>query len=134
MSDHNAELKQFFIKYMNEVDEKGISGIAPYFLYPLSVFSPNGMATIESTKQLEDYFTPMVETLNAQGYDHMEAAEINTKELGDNLAIASNVVVRYKEDGSELNRNTGNYLLYKGNEGWKIGSLLIGEADKVIRF
>jgi ketosteroid isomerase-like protein len=106
----------------------------PYYTEPLSVFSPNGVTVLETAEQLIELFTPVLEDMNTQGYSHMEAVEMNAKTLGENLAIVSNVVVRYKKDGSELNRTAGTYLVHKNSQGWKIGSLVMGDADKVIRF
>jgi hypothetical protein len=76
----------------------------------------------------------MLEEMNAQGYDHIEATEMNVRVFNDTTAMVSNAGVRYKADGSELNRPSGTYVLHKNSKGWKIVTLLELFAEDVIQF
>ena len=59
-----------------------------------------------------------------QGYAKTEWLDLGVKLLGQSYAIAGGTYVRYKTDGSELNRSGGTYLLNKVDGVWKIGVLL----------
>ena len=56
-----------------------------------------------------------------QGYAKTEWLDFGVKLLGQSYAIAGGSYVRYKTDGSELNRSGGTYLLNKVDGVWKIG-------------
>jgi ketosteroid isomerase-like protein len=134
MSNRSEELKQLFVNYMNAMEENGLSGIAEYYHEPTMIINQNRVTVLESRSQVEELFAPMLEAFAAQDFDHMEAVEMNAKTLSKDTAVVSNVVVRYKKDGSELNRASAMYTLHKNSQGWKIASLVIGDPDSVIRF
>jgi hypothetical protein len=56
-----------------------------------------------------------------QGYVKTEWLDFGVKLLGQSYTIAGGSYVRYKADGSELNRSGGTYLLNKVDGAWKIG-------------
>lgn len=54
--------------------------------------------------------------------------------LDETTAIASGVTVRYRPDGSVLERMALTYGLYKTSEGWKIFLSATHSANTVLRF
>ena len=127
------ELDQLFEGYFRDMRENGLAGIANYYNEPAMILNQNRVAVLESNSQVEEYFSPMVAAFKAQGFDHMKPVESYTQDLSEDTALVSSLVVRYKEDGSELNRASARYVLYKNSQGWKIASFVIGDLDSVIR-
>ena len=56
-----------------------------------------------------------------QGYAKTQWIDLGVKLLGQSYGISAGTYVRYKTDGSELNRSGGTYLLNKVDGVWKIG-------------
>ena len=127
------EFEQLFEGYFRDMSENGLAGIASYYNEPAMVLNQNRVAVLESNAQVAEFFAPMVAAFEARGYDYMKPVETYTKQLSDDTAIVSSQVVRYKKDGSELNRASATYVLHKNSRGWKIASLVIGDPDAVIR-
>jgi hypothetical protein len=58
--------------------------------------------------------------LKRRGYDHSKTESLEVRQLRDNLVIVTGTVIRYKKDGSELERFNLNYTMRKVNDHWKI--------------
>ena len=59
---------------------------------------------------------------------------MNARLLDETTAIASGVTVRYRSDGSVLERVALTYGLHKTSEGWKIFISATHPADTVLQF
>ena len=133
MNKHDGEIVEFFKSYMLDINERGLQAITDYFNAPSFVISQDGVSSLASNKEVAAFFQPQFDAMESQGFTRAEATEMNVKVLSDNAAIASNVVVRYKQDGSELNRTAITYTLHKNSHGWKIAVLMLHDPDKVIQ-
>ena len=67
------------------------------------------------------WYTNFRDAAVKQGYAKTEWLDLGVKILGQSYAIAEGTYVRYKTDGTELNRSGGTYLLSKVDGVWKIG-------------
>jgi len=72
---------------------------------------------------------------------HVEHGEANRfihiwayKSLDERTAVASGITVRYKTDGTVLDRLGVTYCLYKTNDGWKIFMSATHAPDAVLHF
>jgi ketosteroid isomerase-like protein len=132
MTKLETEVAEFFKLYLKTINDGGIEGVSEYYHEPSLVISPAGIKSLASKGELADLFNPLVEEMKAQGFDHSEFMEMNYQVLSDNAAIGSTLAVRYKGDGSELSRTAVTYTLFKNSHGWKVATLMLHDADKVI--
>jgi ketosteroid isomerase-like protein len=66
------------------------------------------------------FFSSFLPGLVRQGYANSTLEETNVRLLDERTAVASAITVRYKTDGTVLDRLGVTYGLYKTNDGWKI--------------
>jgi hypothetical protein len=88
---------------------------------PLVVNGPKGFMALTTPDEALDTYTRFHDAAVKQGYAKTQWIDLGVKLLGQSYAIAAGTYVRYKTDGSELNRSGGTYLLNKVNGVWKIG-------------
>jgi hypothetical protein len=58
--------------------------------------------------------------LKQRGYSRGEMPSLSVRRLSNNLAIVNGHVIRYRKDGTELERFGLTYTLRKVGEHWKI--------------
>lgn len=67
-----------------------------------------------------------------KGFVKSEVEEVNSLVLCDRDPIMSKLIIRYKEDGIELNRTSITCTLHKNSREWKVAALMLYEADNVL--
>ena len=87
---------------------------------PLTVTEPKGFRNLATYDEAVDWYTTFRDPLVKQGYVKSQWIDLGVKLLGQSYAIAGGTYVRYKADGSELNRSGGTYLLNRVDGVWKI--------------
>ena len=58
--------------------------------------------------------------LGRKGLAASELVEVTVRPLGDNLALAGVEVARMRQDGTEIARLGGSYLVHLGADGWRL--------------
>jgi ketosteroid isomerase-like protein len=87
---------------------------------PFMISGPKGFASYATADDTLNMYTKFRDAAVKQGYAKTEWIDLGVKVLGATYAIAAGTYVRYKTDGSELNRSGGTYLLNKVDGVWKI--------------
>lgn len=80
------------------------------------------------------FFSGFMPGLVRQGYANSTLEETNVRLLDERTAVASGITVRYKADGTVLDRLGVTYGLYKTNDGWKIFMSTTHAPETVLRF
>lgn len=88
---------------------------------PLTVGGPKGFRSLATSDEAVALYTKVRDAAVKQGFAKSQWIEFGVKLLGPSYAIAGGTFVRYKADGSELNRSGGTYLLNKVDGVWKVG-------------
>jgi len=70
-----------------------------------------------------------MQTLKGRGFGRSELIIRDIKSLNPTVIMATCVAVRYKVDGSVLERVGVTYVLDKTNLGWEIAVLITNEAE-----
>ena len=94
--------------------------IAGFYQAPAMRVSPGGPIVRQNSAIQEAFFRGLLATLVKQGYARSEWERLQVRLLDENTAIASGVVLRLRDDGSEFQRQGVTYALWRGAEGWKI--------------
>lgn len=105
--------------------------IVPFFHQPGLMMGPPGTLAVPDSDALIALFQPTMEGLRARGYGRSEFEFHRVKLMSETAAIAAGVAVRYKTDGSELERVGITYVLHKSTAGWKI-VLIVLDTDGLL--
>ena len=131
MAEQEATIVQVLTDYVNDFNRFDSKAIVPYFHQPCMMITRQGLFMLASSMEIEGLLESMQENMKARGYARSAWAHQHVKLLNDSTAVASNVGVRYKMDGTELERIGATYTLRKTDDGWKI-AVLIGHAPDTI--
>ena len=110
MTDQEQEIDQLFIDYFNDFSNLDLKAIVSYFHHPCVFIVPQRVFVFSSASEVEGFWRPRFDELESQGFGRTERAEANIKVLSDDTAMASSKAIRYKVDGSELERRGANCL------------------------
>jgi ketosteroid isomerase-like protein len=127
------EVDQLFAAYFRDFSNLDLKAIVSYFHHPCTFIVPQGVFVFSSASEVEGFWAPRFDDLKTQGFGRTERAEANVKVLSDNTAMASSRAVRYKKDGSELERRGATFALRKTADGWKIVMVIHHSPDNVIQ-
>src|SRR5262245_39797480 len=105
-----------------EAYSRGDMALVMKFVHlPLTVLGPKGFRSLTTSDEAVAFYTTVRDAAVKQGFAKSQWIEFGVKLLGQSYAIAGGTFVRYKTDGSELNRSGGTYLLNKVDGVWKVG-------------
>ena len=127
------EIEDLLFNYLNDYSGLDLKAIVSYFHYPCTFIVPQEVLAFSSASEVEGFWRPQFDDLKTQRFGRTERARANIKVLNDNTAMASIMAIRYREDGSELERRGATFALRKTDEGWKIVTLIHHSPDNVIQ-
>ena len=133
MTNLEQEVDQLFTNYFGDFSNLDLKAIVTYFHHPCTFIVPQAVFVFSSASEVEGFWGPRFDDLKTQGFGRTERAEANIKVLSDDTAMASSRAIRYKEDGSELERRGATFALRKTDAGWKIVTVIHHSPDNVIQ-
>ena len=133
MTNLEQEIDQLFTNYFSDFSNLDLKAIVAYFHHPCTFILSHGVFVFSSASEVEGFWGPRFDDLKTQGFGRTERAEASIKVLNDDTAMASSKAIRYKDDGSELERRGATFALRKTDAGWKIVTLIHHSPDNVIR-
>lgn len=87
--------------------------------------TPEGVVAPSSEAEAAALLRPVVERLRARGYAESEMRRPSVHLLSPATALAGVEWVRRDRDGGEIERFGATYLLFRGEDGWKITALSV---------
>jgi hypothetical protein len=105
---------------------------ATFYGEPTLLVLPNQVTVLSKRADVEDFLAKLLASLKAQGYSYTKVVDPHVKLLNATTAIYSTVAVRFKADGTEMQRAGFTYLLRKNNADWKIHELIATDIDKLL--
>jgi len=111
--------------YYRAFSTLNMEAILPYFHEPALVIGPPGVAAVPTSAAWAAIIAPLIEDLRKKGYSRSEFTVEKVTELSANAVLVSGVAIRYKTDGSELERVGISYLMHKAQAGWKIAVMVV---------
>lgn len=137
-SEDVAAIQTLFANYMQKYNHYLVSQqlSAEPILYADQVMlisasrGPSVLETEVLNKQVERFLSALKEN----GVASVRWEKVHVSLLGDTLALASNVAVRYTEKGDVYNRVGATYYLFKTEQGWRISAFSVHDADKVLAY
>ena len=133
MTSLEREVDQLFAGYFSDFSKLDLDAIVSYFHLPCVFIVPQGVFVFSSASEVQWFWSPRFDDLKKQGFARTQRDQINIKVLNDDTAMASGRAIRYKEDGSELERRGATFALRKTDAGWKIVTVIHHSPDNVIQ-
>ncbi|MGH8336627.1 MAG: DUF6841 family protein, partial [Gammaproteobacteria bacterium] len=108
--------------------------IASFYVEPAMRVSQDG-PVVRATRDAQDaFFTSFLPSLVKQGYAYSTWERLDVRLLDPRTAIASGVIVRYRQDASEFQRKGVTYGLWRTADGWKIFLSATHAPDTALSF
>jgi ketosteroid isomerase-like protein len=108
--------------------------ISSFYYEPAMRIGRGGPVVRPTREDQAAFFSGFMPGLVRQGYANSTLEETNVRLLDERTAVASGITVRYKTDGTVLDRLGVTYCLYKTNDGWKIFTSATHAPDAVLHF
>jgi hypothetical protein len=118
---HNPQvILDRFHQYAETFESLKPCKVLPFFHYPAILIAPGKTAAIKN--RIEGFFTfnKVMSDLKRRGYHYAHTKSLSVRQLSNDLAIVSGIVIRCKEDNSELERFGLTYTLRQVNGSWNI--------------
>ena len=98
------------------------------------LITTKGTSNTLSSDAMDKGVTAFLSDLKSKGVRKVDWENIEIKLLADHIALASNVAVRYNQNGNVYNRVGATYFLNKSSEGWRISAFAVHGHDNSIKF
>jgi uncharacterized protein (TIGR02246 family) len=108
--------------------------VASFYYEPAMRVSKGGPAVRATRAEQQTFFDGFLRGLVERGYVWSAWEELEVRLLDPQTAFASGITVRYREDGSVLERVALTYALRNTEGGWKIFMSATHSPDTVLRF
>jgi hypothetical protein len=105
---------------------------AAFYGEPALLVLPNQVSMLAKRSDVDDFLAKLLAGLKPQGYSYSKVIDPRIRLLNSTTAIYSTIAIRFKADGSEMQRAGFTYLLQKDNFGWNIHELIATDLDKLI--
>ena len=133
MTGLEREVDQLFDDYFRDFSNLDLKAIVSYFHLPCVFIVPNDVLVFSTAAEVEAFWAPRFADMKALDFDHTERHEASIQGLNDHTAMASSLAVRFKKDGTELERRGAAFAVRKTDEGWKIVTVIHHSPENVIR-
>ena len=133
MTSLEREVDQLFAGYFSDFSKLDLDAIVSYFHLPCTFIVPQRVFVFSSASEVQGFWGPRFDDLKKQGFARTQRDHFNIKVLNDDTAMASSMAIRYKEDGSELERRGATFALRKTDAGWKIVTVIHHSPDNVVQ-
>jgi hypothetical protein len=105
---------------------------ATYMNVPCVFIAPQGVRVMTSAAEVEAFFAGVMAQLKAADYSQSTIDDMRATRMSDHNALVSVRRIRYRSDGSELQRFGETYTLLKVGENWKIVSAMVHDPDALV--
>ncbi|MBB3167905.1 hypothetical protein [Simiduia aestuariiviva] len=128
-----TEITQLFRGYMSKYNHYITRGALPnkpdLYADNLIVMSSARDATSVTSDEMNRQVTVFLDSLKSQGVKSVTWESIDITLLDGNLALASNVAVRYNDNGETVSRVGATYFLNKIKDQWRITAFAVHNPD-----
>jgi len=127
-----GESVEAFRQYAAVFERLDPSAVVPYFNQPAMLISPQGMVSLPTATDVEQFFGRLMTDLRAQAYAKSEFSGLTEHSLSPDLAIVSGIGIWRKTTGEELRRFGLTYTLCRTPPSWKIVLAVIHDPETAL--
>ena len=108
--------------------------VAGFYFEPAMRVSKAGPVVRPTQADQETFFDGYLRGFVGRGYDRSEWESLDVRLLDAQTGLASGITVRYRADGSVLERVAVTYSLWSTDKGWKIFLSATHTPESVLQF
>ena len=108
--------------------------VASFYFEPAMRVGKGGPVVRATRAEQKEFFDGFLRGLVDRGYARSAWEELEVRLLDSQTALATGITVRYRSDGTVLERVAVTYGLRASAEGWKIFMSATHPPDSVLRF
>jgi ketosteroid isomerase-like protein len=128
------DVRQTLQAYEQAWSRHDAQAIAGFYFEPAMRVSKAGPVVRATRADQQAFFAGYLRAMIERGYERSEWESLNGRLLDAQTALASGVAVRYRLDGSILERVGLTYHFWKTGDGWKIFVSATHAPENVLRF
>jgi hypothetical protein len=95
--------------------------------------SSQGVRVLADANEMAALIGRLMEGLKAHGFSRSEITEMKVNQMSERTALVSIRKIRYKTDGSELERLGETYTFLKTGDDWKIAVAVVHDPERILR-
>ncbi|WP_105265035.1 hypothetical protein [Pseudoalteromonas sp. T1lg76] len=130
-----AAIKALFASYMNKyngyIQGKSLTHVEQLYMPQVMLMSSANPPVAMPAKDFSKQVVGFLDSLKSKGVASVNWQQVNVRLIDKNIAIATNVAVRYRDNGEVFNKVGATYFLYKTDENWRIASFAVHEHTGV---
>ncbi|MFT4581595.1 MAG: ketosteroid isomerase-like protein [Gammaproteobacteria bacterium] len=117
-------IREFYAHYLNTFHGLDAGQVATFYTQPCLFITGQSITLLHDSDEIERLFDRIIADLVAENYDHSVVEDLNIKLLSEHLAQVSGLAIRYRKDGTELERTGASYTLQYRANAWKFVSAM----------
>ena len=132
MARDDEAIVQAFRNYVQAFQSLEARAPVPYCQLPCLFISDQGVRVMANAGELQAFIAGLMESLKARGFSRSEVADMRVNQMSENIALVSVRRIRYKTDGSELERLGETYTFRKIDNDWKVLAAMVQDPDVIL--
>src|SRR5258706_6220499 len=133
-ADGEEAIRQTLQAYEQAWSRHDAHAVAGFYFEPAMRVSKAGPVVRPTRADQENFFDGYLRGMVGRGYDRSEWESLEVRLLDAQTALASGIAVRYRADGSILERVAVTYSLCSTDQGWKIFLSATHAPDSALHF
>ncbi|PWT74577.1 MAG: hypothetical protein C5B46_03840 [Proteobacteria bacterium] len=134
VADDEQTVVQTLDAYERAWSSHDAHAVAGFYYEPAMRVGKAGPAVRATRADQEAFFDGFIKGLLGRGYERSAWEAVEVRQLDAQSALASGITVRYRADGTVLERVAVTYGLWRTTDGWKIFWSTTHPTDTVLHF
>jgi ketosteroid isomerase-like protein len=118
--------------YVQSFQSLQVGAVVSYFQVPFVFISDQGVRVLADTGALETFLRQVMESLKARAFSRSEITDMRVNRMSAGVALVSVRRIRYKSDGSELERLGETYTFRRVDHDWKIAAAMVHDPGVIL--
>lgn len=132
MARNEEAIAKAFRDYVQSFQSLQARATISYFQVPCVFISDQGVRVLKDAPELENFIGQLMEGLKARAFSRSEVTDMRVTRTSEHLALVSVRRIRYKSDGSELERLGETYTFGKSDQDWKIAAAMVHDPGIIL--
>lgn len=115
----------YMAKYNHYLSHQELKATPDLYQDTIMLMSSNNPATAMTEEAFNEQVRTFLDSLKAKGVASVTWETVNIKMLDKNLALVSNVAVRYRDNGDIYNKVGATYFVNKLDDVWRISAFAV---------
>ncbi|HKB81817.1 MAG TPA: hypothetical protein VKD04_01275 [Burkholderiales bacterium] len=133
-ADSEGAIRETLQAYEQAWSRHDAHAVAGFYFEPAMRVSKTGPVVRPTQADQETFFDGYLRGIVGRGYDRSEWESLEVRLLDPQTGLASGIMVRYRADGSVLERVAVTYQLWSTDKGWKIFLSATHAPESVLHF